>query len=62
MQKLALKAAGTVFLLVGTLHIWRLASKAAVMFNDFAVPMSWSVVGAAAALALSLWMFSASAK
>ena len=61
MQKLAMRTAGTVFLAVGALHMWRIFTKAAVTVGTFSVPMEWSLVGAAVAFILSLWMF-ASAK
>ncbi len=62
MQKLALKTAGRVFLFFGVLHVGGVLFKGAGVFGDFTVPMSWSVVGAAVALALSLWMFTVSGK
>lgn len=58
MQKPALRTAGVIFFLVGTLHAWRLISKAAVLLGDFAVPMEWSIAGLAVAFGLSFWMFS----
>ena len=57
MQKLAMRTAGTVFLAVGALHTWRFLTKAAVTVGTFSVPTEWSLVGAAVAFILSLWMF-----
>lgn len=57
MQKLALRTAGLVFLMVAALHTWRFFTKAAVTVGAFSVPMEWSVAGAAVGFVLSLWMF-----
>jgi len=58
MQKLALRTAGTIFLVVGAIHAWRVFSKVPVLVGDFSVPTEWSIAGLALGFALSFWMFS----
>ena len=62
MQKAALRTAGTVFLGVGAVHVWRLATKAEVMIGPAMIPPSWSILGALVAFTLSTWMFCSAKK
>ena len=56
-KKRALNVAGTIFLLVATLHLSRVIFKWDVVVAQFTVPHYYSVVGAIVAFSLSLWMF-----
>ena len=57
MDKLALKVAGAVFLLISAMHILRVAMQVPATFNQVDVPLGISVVAAVVTLALALWMF-----
>ena len=54
---LALKVAGTVFILVALMHLLRVVFKAEVIVAGFTVPVWYSLVGTIVALGLSWWMF-----
>ena len=56
-NNLALKAAGTVFLLVALMHFLRFIFKAEVIVAGFTVPLWVSLVGIIVGLGLSWWMF-----
>ena len=54
---LALRAAGTVFLLVALMHLLRFIFKVEVIVAGFTVPLWFSLVGLIVALMLSMWLF-----
>ena len=60
MQKIALKTASLIFLLVAVLHLLRLIFKWEVMIAGHMIPMWVSLLGCAVPLALSAWMCKAS--
>jgi hypothetical protein len=62
MDKLALKVAGVIFLLVSAAHIIRLLMKIQVTLNRVDVPLHVSAVAAVVSLALAVWMFKAAYK
>ena len=53
----ALRAAGTVFLLVALMHLLRFIFKVEVIVAGFEVPLWYSLVGIIVALMLSMWLF-----
>lgn len=59
MWRIALKTAGIVFLAVSAMHLLRLSLRVKITVGSFSVPLWYSLVGFAAALSLSLFMFSA---
>jgi len=59
---IALRAAGTVFLIIAISHVIRLVSMAVINIAGHAVPMWPSYLGLVIALVLALWMFIASIK
>ena len=62
MDKLALKVAGTVFLLISAAHVIRVLMRISVTLNRTEVPMQASAVAAVVTLALAVWMFKAAYK
>ncbi len=56
MKELALRIAGSIFLLVGILHLARLILKAKVTIGKFVVPLGLSFLGGIVALSLAIWM------
>jgi len=61
-DKLALKVAGTVFLLISAAHVIRVLMRISVTLNRTEVPMQASAVAAVVTLALAVWMFKAAYK
>jgi hypothetical protein len=61
-KNLALKVAGTMFLLVAIMHLLRLLLKTHVYVGSHHVRLLLSLVGFVVALLMGLWMFSASKK
>lgn len=59
MWRIALKTAGIIFMAVSAMHLLRLSLKVKITVGRFSVPLWYSLVGFAAALSLSLFMFSA---
>jgi len=57
MQKIALRTAGTIFLLVAIAHLGRLIVRPQIMVGNFVVPLWPSAVAFVAILALAIWMF-----
>ena len=62
MQKMALRVAGIIFLLVAGLHLLRAFFCVAVYVGQTLIPVYESWVGAAVCFALAVWMFGASKK
>ncbi len=58
-EKMALKTAGTLFLLIAMVHLLRVILSWDVIIGGFIVPLWFSVVAALITLALSVWMFKA---
>ena len=56
-NNLALKAAGTVFLLVSVMHLLRVLLKFELIVAGYSVPVWLNLVGFVLSLLLSLWMF-----
>lgn len=56
MEKIALKVAGVIFLLVALAHIVRVVMMVPVTIAHVDVPLRLSVVGAVVSLALGVWM------
>jgi hypothetical protein len=57
MKDVALKFAGTIFLLVSIMHLLRFILRAEVVVAGFTVPLVSSLLGFIFALSLSIWMF-----
>ena len=57
MNKMALKVAGIVFLLIGLVHFFRVIFKVSVVVNGHPVPLWLSIVGGLFTILLSTWMF-----
>jgi hypothetical protein len=55
----ALKAAGTIFLLISLSHLLRIFFKVRVIVADHVVPLRMSIFGFLVTLLLALWMFKA---
>lgn len=62
MEKLALKVAGSVFLIIALAHILRVAMMTHATVNHVYVPQKVSVLAAVVLLALAVWMFKAAVK
>ena len=62
MQKIALKVAGFIFLLVAVLHLVRVFFCAAVYVGQTLIPLYVSWIGAAVCFVLAVWMFAVSKK
>lgn len=62
MKKFALNVAGMIFTAVCILHIVRYFKGWKIVFNNFTVPMDWSITGAIIAGLLALLMFIAARK
>jgi hypothetical protein len=60
-MKMALRVAGVVFAIMSILHVLRLVYGVRIVAGTFVVPMGWSLVGATAALVLTVWMFKSAA-
>ena len=56
-NNLALKAAGTVFLLVSVMHLLRVLLKFELIVAGYSVPVWLNLAGFVLSLLLSLWMF-----
>ena len=56
-KKAALNVAGIIFLLVAIIHLVRSIFNVQVMIGSFEVPSFYSLIAAAVAFTLSLWMF-----
>ncbi len=57
MQKIALRTAGTIFLLVAIAHLVRLILGPQIMVGNFVMPLWPSVIAFVVMLALAIWMF-----
>ena len=57
MNHIALRTAGTIFILIAAMHILRYFLKVEVLVAGHTVPLSFSFVGSIFALVLSIWMF-----
>jgi uncharacterized membrane protein len=62
MKNIALKVAGTIFLLMALLHLLRVIFNIEVVVAGFTAPIWLSIVGFIFALALALWMFKTAIK
>jgi hypothetical protein len=62
MEKLALKVAGVIFLLISAAHVIRVFMKIRIMANQVEIPLQASPVAAVFTLALAVWMFRAAYK
>jgi len=56
-NNLALKAAGTIFLLVSVMHLLRVLLKFELIVAGYSVPAWFNLVGFVFSLLLSSWMF-----
>ncbi|MBI4372943.1 MAG: hypothetical protein HY585_04380 [Candidatus Omnitrophica bacterium] len=56
-KRAALNVAGVIFLLMSVAHVVRFIFRTSVIVGDFTVPHWYSLVAAAVAFLLSLWMF-----
>ena len=61
-KNMALKVAGTVFLLVAIMHLLRLLLKVQLSVAGNNVRLYMSLIGFVVALLLAMWMFAASKK
>ena len=61
-NNLALKAEGTVFLLVSVMHLLRVLLKFELIVAGYSVPVWLNMVGFVLSLLLSLWMFKSAKK
>jgi len=57
MQRLALRTAGGIFLLIALMHALRLFYTVEIFVNERLVPVSLSIAAGLIALILSVWMF-----
>jgi hypothetical protein len=57
MERLALKVAGVIFVLISSAHMIRVMMKIPVTFGQSDVPLIASVVAAVLSLALAAWLF-----
>ena len=62
MQKIALKVASFIFLLVALLHFARAFWSVAISVGQILIPVYASWIGGGICILLSLWMFAASKK
>lgn len=62
MQKIALQAAGVIFLVVSILHLLRVIFKVPLQIGQIQVSLEASLTGFLVTLLLSVWMFVSSKK
>ena len=59
MRNIALRVAGSIFLLIAIGHVLRLIFKATIMLNDMVIPLWISGIAVVVMLSLAIFMFRA---
>lgn len=62
MKKSALNVAGLIFSAIAIIHILRYVQGWVITFNNFTIPLDWSIYGAIIAGILATFMFFAACK